>query len=49
MVLAQEGVHLFQEGGVLPPTGWLYKPLNRSHSRRANSGKITISKGGTPI
>jgi len=22
---------------------------NRSHARRANSGKITISKGGTPV
>jgi len=26
MVLPQGGVHLFQ-GGVLPPTGWLDKPL----------------------
>jgi len=27
MVLPQVGVHLFQGGGVLPPTGWLDKPL----------------------
>jgi len=31
MVLPQEGVHLFQ-GGVLPPTGWLDKPLTNSET-----------------
>ena len=38
MVLLQGGVHLFQ-GGVLPPTGWLDKPLNSTRLKILTSRK----------
>ena len=43
MVLPQGGVHLFQ-GGVLPPTGWLDKPLT---DRQIRTGRVCIASVGT--